>query len=72
MPESSGLLITGGRVYDHDGDVHRPAQADVLIEGDEIVRVEVGLADRLAGDGGPTVIDARDKLLVPGLEKAGQ
>ncbi len=70
MPEANGLLITGGRVYDHDGDVHRPAQADVLIAGDEIVRVEAGLADRLAGDGGPSVIDARDKLLVPGFVNA--
>ena len=62
MPETNGLLITGGLVYDHDGDVHRPAQADVLIEGEEIVRIEAGLADRLAGEGTvPRVIDARDK-----------
>ncbi len=25
------ILIRGGRVYDHDGDVHQPAQADILI-----------------------------------------
>ena len=24
------ILIRGGRVYDHDGDVHQPAQADIL------------------------------------------
>ena len=71
MSEANGLLIAGGLVYDHDGDVHRPAQADVLIEGDEIVRIEAGLADRLAGDGAaPRVIDARDKLLVPGFVNA--
>ena len=70
MSEANELLITGGRVYDHDGDVHRPAQADILIEGAEIVRVEAGLADRLSGGGGPRVIDARDKLLVPGFVNA--
>ncbi len=72
MPDADGLLIAGGRVYDHDGDVHRPAQADVLIADDEIVRVEAGLADRLAGEGGdgPRVIDARDKLVVPGFVNA--
>ena len=27
-------LIRGGQVYDHDGDVHKPAMADILIEDD--------------------------------------
>ncbi len=71
MPEVNGLIVTGGLVYDHDGDVHRPAEADVLIEGDEIVRIEPGLANRVAGEGkNPRVIDARDKLLVPGFVNA--
>ncbi len=71
MAEADRLLITGGRVYDHDGDVHHPGHADVLIEGDEIVCVEPGLADLLAGDGpAPRVIDADDKLLVPGFVNA--
>ena len=61
MPEVNGLIVTGGLVYDHDGDVHRPAEADVLIEGDEIVRIEPGLANRVAGEGkNPRVLDARD------------
>ncbi len=29
----SRILIRGGRVYDHEGDVHQPAQADILISG---------------------------------------
>ena len=32
-------LIRGGQVYDHDGDVHKPAVADILIEGDTIAAV---------------------------------
>ena len=42
----NATLIKDGRVYDHDGDPHRPAAADVLIEGDRIVAVERGLAGR--------------------------
>ena len=33
------LLVKGGQIYDHDGDVHKPAMADILIEGDRIVAV---------------------------------
>src|SRR5207237_10481912 len=33
------LLMLGGRVYDHDRDVHKPAIADILIEDDKIVSV---------------------------------
>jgi len=29
---SNRLLIRGGQVYDHEGDVHKPAIADILIE----------------------------------------
>ena len=70
MLDAHELLITGGRVYDHDGDVHHPAEVDVLIAGDEIVRVESGLADELSVDNGMRVIDARDKLLIPGFVNA--
>ena len=29
---SRRALIRGGQVYDHDGNVHKPAVADILIE----------------------------------------
>ena len=38
------ILIRGGRVYDHDGDVHQPAQADILIRGERIERIGPKLA----------------------------
>ena len=40
----SKLLIRGGRVYDHDGDVHQPDTADILIEGSEITAVGTDLS----------------------------
>ena len=62
------LLITGGRVIREDGDNHRPAVADILIEGNRIQRIEPGLAESAAGDvGAENVIDAHDKLVVPGF-----
>ena len=61
----SKLLVRGGRVYDHDGDVHRPPVADILIEGDSIAAIGADLpAERTAG---ATVIDATDRLVVPGM-----
>ena len=33
------LLIRGGQVYDHDGDVHKPATADILIENGDIAAI---------------------------------
>ena len=36
---SSKLLLRGGQVYDHDGDVHKPAIADILIENGDIAAV---------------------------------
>ena len=69
MTDTRRVLITGGRVYDHDGDIHQPSRVDVLIEGDEIVRVAAGLAE--AGlDPTTRVIDANDKLLIPGFVNA--
>jgi hypothetical protein len=44
---SKRLLVRGGQVYDHRGDVHRPAIADILIEIGEIVSVG---ADRSTPD----------------------
>ncbi len=59
------LLIRGGQVYDHDGDVHRPAHADILIEGGDIVAVGRDLAADRAD-----VIDASGRLVIPGLINA--
>ena len=69
MPEDSAkprrLLVRGGEVYDHDGDVHRPKTHDILIEDGDIVAVGAQLD---AGDA--EVIDARGKLVIPGLINA--
>jgi cytosine/adenosine deaminase-related metal-dependent hydrolase len=59
-------LIRGGQVYDHDGDVHKPAVADILIEDDRIVSVGAGPAT----DGAHDVIEASGRLVVPGLINA--
>jgi hypothetical protein len=51
------LLIKGGRVYDHEGDVGLPPVADVLIVAGKIAAVRAGVADadiglnRYAADG---------------------
>ena len=60
------LLIRGGQVYDHDGDVHHPRTADILIEGDSIAAVAAGLAV----DGEHEVINASGRLVLPGLINA--
>jgi 5-methylthioadenosine/S-adenosylhomocysteine deaminase len=60
------LLVRGGQVYDHDGDVHHPPVADILIDDGEIVAVGAGLAS----DGQHEVIDATGRLIVPGLINA--
>jgi cytosine/adenosine deaminase-related metal-dependent hydrolase len=64
--EVARILIRGGRVYDHDGDVHQPAQADILIRGDRIERIESGLQ----AESGVEIIDATGKLVVPGFVNA--
>jgi cytosine/adenosine deaminase-related metal-dependent hydrolase len=60
------LLVRGGQVYDHDGDVHHPPVADILIDDGEIVAVGADLAT----DGAHEVIDATGRLVVPGLINA--
>lgn len=68
MNRSNGLLISGARVYDHDGDVHQPPVADVLIEGDIITAVGAPVAAILASRNGPIErIDASGRLLIPGF-----
>jgi 5-methylthioadenosine/S-adenosylhomocysteine deaminase len=66
MSESQKILVRNGRVYDHDGDIHQPGTADILIEGSKIVAV----GPDLAHDGTAAVIDARDRLIIPGLINA--
>jgi cytosine/adenosine deaminase-related metal-dependent hydrolase len=63
MPTTA--IVRGGQVFEHDGDVHRPRTADVLIQDGRIVAVDPDLP---IGDA--TVVDARGKLLVPGLVNA--
>ncbi len=60
------ILIAGGRVYDHAGNIHDPPAADILIEGDTIAAVLPPGADI----GAASVIDARDRLVVPGFVNA--
>jgi len=62
---SNKLLLRGGQVYDHDGDVHKPASADILIENGDIAAVGANLEA-----GGAEIMDARGKLVVPGLINA--
>jgi cytosine/adenosine deaminase-related metal-dependent hydrolase len=62
---SKKLLVRGGQIYDHDGDVHKPKPADILIEGGDIAAV----GPALAADGAD-VIDARNRLIIPGLINA--
>jgi 5-methylthioadenosine/S-adenosylhomocysteine deaminase len=59
-------LIRGGRIYDHDGDIHQPATADVLIRGGFIERI----APHLVPGEGVEVLDAAGKLVIPGFVNA--
>src|SRR3984893_13382781 len=63
---SKRTLIRGGQVYDHEGDVHKPALADILIDDDKILSVGTDLAP----DGAQEVMDASGRLVVPGLINA--
>ena len=73
------LLIRGGRVYRHDGDINDPAIRDILIQGSRIVSVTAPDEDaavkqeivRRATDANEAqVIDARGKLVLPGFVNA--
>ena len=59
-------LIRGARIYDHDGDIHQPAIADVLIHGAVIERI----APHIAPEPGVEVLDAAGKLVIPGFVNA--
>src|SRR5205085_11729447 len=60
------ILIRGGRVYDHDGDIHQPAQADILISGERIERI----GPNLSAEAGVEIINAAGKLVLPGFVNA--
>ena len=60
------ILIRGGRVYDHEGDTDRPPAADILIEDDRIA----GIAPEIPAERAGRVIDAADKLVLPGFVNA--
>jgi cytosine/adenosine deaminase-related metal-dependent hydrolase len=66
MADSKRLLVRGGQVYDHDGDVHHPGVADILIDGGTIAAVGA----HITVDGEHDVIDASGRLVVPGLINA--
>jgi 5-methylthioadenosine/S-adenosylhomocysteine deaminase len=68
MSDSKKLLVKGGLVYDHDGDVHRPARADILIEGSEIKAVGATLAP--GSTSGARIINATDHIVIPGMINA--
>ena len=63
---ASRHLIRGGRIYDHDGDIHQPAIADVLVHGATIERI----APHIAPEPGVEVLDATGKLVIPGFVNA--
>jgi cytosine/adenosine deaminase-related metal-dependent hydrolase len=65
-PAAPRILIKGGRVYNHDGDVHQPIQGDILIAGETIAR----LGQNLPAEAGMELIDATGKLVVPGFINA--
>jgi guanine deaminase len=80
VKNSSGVLVVrNGRVYDHDGDRDHPPVADLLIVDGTISAVGLGLGgslkrgDPLSGVADRTVdeiIDATDKLVMPGFVNA--
>lgn len=63
------LLIEGGMVYDHDENTDRPARSDVLIDGNRIAAIASGLRSTPQA-AGATIIDARDRLVLPGFINA--
>ena len=62
------LLVKGGQVYDHDGDVHKPSIADILIEGDRIVAVGTDFTNEQVA--GAEIMEASNHLVVPGMMNA--
>jgi 5-methylthioadenosine/S-adenosylhomocysteine deaminase len=65
MKQTGRIIVKGGCVYDHDGDVHKPPLTDILVENGTVTAVGTNLDVRDAG-----IIDARNRLVVPGLINA--
>ena len=61
------ILIRGGRVYDHDGDTDQPPLADLLVKGDRIAAVA---APGTLVSEGAKVVEAKDRLVMPGFVSA--
>ena len=59
-------LIRGGRIYDHDGDIHQPETADLLINSGIIECI----APHIEPDGEVEVLNASGKLVIPGFVNA--
>src|SRR5690349_18247689 len=55
------ILITGGRVYDHDGDTDFPPLADILVRDGRIAEVRPGIQS------GAKKLDASGMLVLPGF-----
>jgi 5-methylthioadenosine/S-adenosylhomocysteine deaminase len=64
--QDATILIRGGRIYDHDGDVHQPATGDILVSAGRIERI----ASHIDAPAGAQMIDATNKLVAPGLVNA--
>jgi guanine deaminase len=65
------ILIKGGRVYRHEGDTDSPAVADILIDGTRITAIDADLESSMeAARQVDRVIDAHDKLVIPGFVNA--
>lgn len=65
------MLISGGRVMTAGGNPHAPEFADILIEKGRISRIGPGLAGEMGGHAsGISVLDARNKLVIPGFINA--
>jgi 5-methylthioadenosine/S-adenosylhomocysteine deaminase len=73
VEHTNTLLVRGGRVLDLAADPHQPREADILIESGIVAAIstpgkprERSSADRTA----TTIVDARGKLVIPGLINA--
>jgi len=73
------ILVRGGRVFRHDGDIDRPEIADLLIAEGRIAAIGASIAEEIAqGRRAPglgmravdEVIEAKDKLVIPGFVNA--
>ena len=39
MEDEKRVLFKGGLVYQHDGDVHHPRLADIMVAGNKILKI---------------------------------